>query len=333
MQRTPLFRDYLSHGFPKEALLVYTKNLPNRNHQPILPLVLKACTSLSFFLLAQSLHADSVKIGIDHDLLVGTSFLSMYSKCHQMSDAIRMFEGMPEKNVVAINAMINGYSMIGEMESALALINRMSVRTPVTWAVLIEGFSRLGDTIAARCLFDQIPNQLGNVVTWTVMVHGYTTNGEMDLARTLFDMMLARNAFVWSSMITGYFKKGDAKEAEALFDRIPKRNLRDGFKPDEFTVASLLSACGQLASLHHGKKIHELIKRRRIKLNHFVLNGLVDMYAKCEDIEKARSIFNGMSKRNTVCWNSMISGLASHGRSEEALELFTAMEESEEKPN
>ncbi|CAL9774718.1 unnamed protein product [Musa acuminata subsp. burmannicoides] len=357
---TQLFRDYLSHGFPKEALLIYTRNLPNRAHQRILPLVLKTCTSLSFVALGQSLHAESVKYGIDHELLVGTSLVSMYCKCHRTTDARRMFEEMPEKNAVTFNAMISGYSMVGEMGSALDLLDRIPGKTPVTWVVLIEGFARIGDTVAARRLFDQITDQLRTVPAWTVMVHGYIINGETDAARTLFDQMPCRNAFVWSSMITGYFKKGDAAEAQRLFDQIPVRNLvnwnaliagytqigccekaleafrrmrRDGFEPDEFTMASLLSACGQLGSLQHGREIHELINGRRIKMNYFVLNGLVDMYAKCGDVERARSIFNGMTKRNASCWNSMISGLASHGQSREALRLFAAMEESEEKPD
>jgi len=57
------------------------------------------------------------------------------------------------------------------------------------------------------------------------------------------------------------------------------------------------------------------------------------MYAKCGDLDTARRIFEGMSWRNDSCWNTMISGLASHGQSEEALKLFAKMERSGEKPN
>ncbi|KAG6494757.1 hypothetical protein ZIOFF_042518 [Zingiber officinale] len=355
-----LFRDYLSRGFPKEALLVYSRNLPDRIHQPILPLVLKACASLSLVSFARSLHAESVKIGINHELLVGTTFVSVYSKCYRTDDARKMFDEMPEKNAVTFSAMISGYLMRGDMESALELLRWLPERTPTIWALLIEGFMKTGDVMAARCLFDRVPEKSRTVITWTVMVHGYTVNGDLEAARALFDQMSVKNVFVWSSMITGYFKKGDSKEAQSLFEQIPVRNLvnwnaliagytqigccekafeafeqmqKDGFQPDEFTIASLLSACGQLGSLHHGKMIHKIIKRSGIKMNHFVLNGLIDMYAKCGNLERARSIFNGMNKRNTVCWNSMISGLAIHGKSKEALELFTAMESSEEKPN
>ncbi|XP_008803697.3 pentatricopeptide repeat-containing protein At3g21470 [Phoenix dactylifera] len=357
---TRLMKGYLSYGFAEEALLIYTQNLPDRIHQPILPFVLKVCASHSLLSLGQSLHAECIKLGMVHELFVGTTFVSMYCKCHRPAVARKLFDEMPERNVVTYNAMIGGYCMNGDMELASILFDQMCSRTPVTWALTIEGFAKVGDTVAARRLFDRAPPEMRTVVTWTVMVHGYTVNGEMETARELFDRMPVRNFFVWSSMITGYFKKGDAEEARAIFNQMPVRNLVNwnaliagyaqigcceealeafrqmlecGIEPDEFTIASVLSACSQFGSLGCGKKIHELINHKKIKTNHFVLNGLVDMYAKCGDLERAKKIFDGMRRRNSVCWNSMISGLASHGQSEEALKLFDQMEESEEKPN
>ena len=46
-----------------------------------------------------------------------------------------------------------------------------------------------------------------------------------------------------------------------------------------------------------------------IFLNQFILNGLVDMYAKCGDLTDARLIFEGMLERNDACWNAMILGV------------------------
>ncbi|KAM0947279.1 putative tetratricopeptide-like helical domain superfamily [Dioscorea sansibarensis] len=360
-QWSQLIRGYLSSGFLREALMVYTKNLPRRtSHHTLLPLVLKACGSLALLPLGASLHGESVKAGVIGEILVGTTFVSMYCKFGNLSDACKVFDEMPQRNVVTYNAMIGGCFMNGDVDSALVLFKRSPERTPVTWATMIDGFARIGDTVTARKLFDETPNELRNVVTWTVMVHGYAAKCDMDAAREMFECMPSRSVFVWSSMISGYFKKGDANEAQAMFDRIPERNLvnwnaliggyaqigcceealdafrkmqQDGFEPDEFTMASVLSACSQLGCLETGKKIHDMINRKRINMNHFVLNGLVDMYSKCGDLERAKTIFNGMRNRNVVCWNSMISGLATHGQSDEALVLFDRMEESEKKPN
>ncbi|XP_058089744.1 pentatricopeptide repeat-containing protein At3g21470 [Magnolia sinica] len=355
-----LVKGYLSQGSPKEALLIYTQTRCIRIPHAVLPLALKACATLSSHLHGRSLHAESIKAGVVSHVMVGTSLVSMYSKCGDVTGARRMFDEMPDRNVITWNAMIGGYSTNGDMGSASFLFERMSERTPVTWAEVIDGFARSGDTAAARQLFDRAPLEMRNVVTWTVMVNGYASNGEMEAARQVFEEMPQRNFFAWSSMIAGYCKKGDVEEARKVFDRIPSRNLvnwnaliagysqngfceealtafekmqAEGFQPDEVTVANALSACAQLGLLGTGKQIHELINRNRIKLNQFVLNGLVDMYAKCGDVSRARQIFDGMKQRNEVCWNAMITGLAIHGCSKEALELFDRMESSGEKPN
>ncbi|EEC68117.1 hypothetical protein OsI_36021 [Oryza sativa Indica Group] len=68
--------------------------------------------------------------------------------------------------------------------------------------------------------------------------------------------------------------------------------LDDRIKPDEFTMAGVLSACAQLGSLEQARKVHSFIIQHRIRKNHFVLNGLVDMFAKCDDLAFARKIFD-----------------------------------------
>ncbi|KAF5180532.1 Pentatricopeptide repeat-containing protein [Thalictrum thalictroides] len=356
-----LIKQYLSQGSPRQALLVYTQaRRQGIYHHHIISVLLKACASLSFLNHGKSLHAESIKNGVVLNVILGTSLVSFYSKCCCLVDSRKVFDEMPERNVVTWNAMIGGYSKNGDMGNACVLFEVMPLRSSFTWNEMIDGFARSGDLVAARQLFDQVPSAVKSVVTWTVLVDGYVRNGLMKEARELFEAMPERNFFVWSSMIAGYCKKHDMKEARSIFDRIKVRNSVnwnaliagyaqngfckeafeafdrmqvEGFEPDEVTVASLLSASAQLGSLDSGKKIHELIGRKAIKLNQFVLNGLVDMYAKCGDISNARRIFEGIPRRNHVCWNSMISGLAVHGRWDEALEIFRQMKASEQKPN
>ncbi|XP_057843586.2 pentatricopeptide repeat-containing protein At2g03880, mitochondrial-like [Cryptomeria japonica] len=52
------------------------------------------------------------------------------------------------------------------------------------------------------------------------------------------------------------------------------------------------------------------------------------MYAKCGNIEDARSIFDKMPHRGVVLWNAMIMGYAMHGFDMEALKIFNQMEQS-----
>ena len=356
-----IIRNHISQGSLREALFVYTHiGRKGLDFLGLVPLILKACASLSFLGFGKALHAETVKTGVDCKVIVGTSLLGMYAKCGDIIESRKVFDYLPERNAVTWNAMIGGYLRIKDTSSASVLFEMMSIRNAVTWTEMIDGFAKCGDIVTARQLFDRVPHELRNVVTWTVMVDGYTSNGKMEAAREVFEEMPQRNFFVWSSMISGYCQKGDVKEAKAIFDRIPVRNLvnwnslisgyaqngfcmealeafgkmeAEGFEPDEVTIVSVLSACAQLGLLDAGKEIHCMVYRKQIRVNVFVSNGLVDMYAKCGDLINARFVFERMTERNTTCWNAIISGFATHGQCKEALEFFGRMESSNKTPD
>ncbi|MCD7469996.1 hypothetical protein HAX54_009502 [Datura stramonium] len=53
-----------------------------------------------------------VKSPLYLDMTVGTSLISMYSKCGVLEDALKLFLEMPRKDVVTWNAMISGFGSI-----------------------------------------------------------------------------------------------------------------------------------------------------------------------------------------------------------------------------
>ncbi|WCJ43430.1 Pentatricopeptide repeat (PPR-like) superfamily protein [Euphorbia peplus] len=356
-----LIKKHLSEGSLRDALLVYNHIRFNGVYiLGLVPLLLKTCTSNSMLKHGSSLHCEAIKNGVHFDLLIATSLIDMYAKCGSLSDSRKLFDYMPQRNVITWNAMILGYVRNGDMQCASFLFHQMTKTTSVTWNQMIDGFARSGDLVSARFMFDRVPPELKNVVTWTVMVDGYASRGLMEDARAVFEDMSERNFFAWSSMISGYCMIGNVKEAKAIFDRIRVKNIvnwnalicgfaqngfcvealgtfwdmqEDGFEPDEVTAVGVLSACAQLGQLNVGKDIHQMVCRKGIKLNQFVLNALVDMYLKCGDLNTARSLFDGMISKNSACWNSMISGYGNHGQCGEALEFFRKMEESNEKPD
>ncbi|KAL9245107.1 hypothetical protein vseg_018795 [Gypsophila vaccaria] len=348
-----IIKSLISRESSLEALVIYT-NLRKQqlNHVQLIPLILKACTLTTHKYFGMCLHSEILKFGVETDVVIGTSLLGMYAKCGDIGNARKVFDEMPVRNVVTWNAMMGSYLGSGDVGEAMGLFYDAPERNVVTWNEMIRGVARSGDTRLGRRLFEDVPSVMRNVATWTVMVDGYACNGEMEFAREVFDAMPEKNCFVWSVMINGYFRRGEVELATGVFEACPERNLViwnslvsgfakngfcedaieafgrmqvEGFEPDEVTVASVLSACSQLGALDVGREVHSVIHENGIKLNQFVINGLVDMYAKCGDLSAARSIFEGMSERNVACWNSMISGFAIHGKCEEAVDFFHAM--------
>lgn len=91
---------------------------------------------------------------------------------------------------------------------------------------------------------------------------------------------------------------------------------------NQFTFASVLSACANMGSLKHGKEIHECIIRSGLHSDVVVGSALVDMYVKCRSIQEAHTVFENLPEQNVVSWNTLIVGYAKYGYVDEAANLF-----------
>jgi hypothetical protein len=62
-----------------------------------------------------------------------------------------------------------------------------------------------------------------------------------------------------------------------------------GASVGEVTLTSVLTACGQIGSLDHGKWVHWYMRNRGMRLSVMLGTALVDMYSKCGAILERRS--------------------------------------------
>eukprot|EP01018_Ginkgo_biloba_P019470 Gb_05264 [translate_table: standard] len=157
----------------------------------------------------------------------------------------------------------------------------------------------------------------------TKLVILYAKCGGLIDARRLFEEMPKRNVVSWTAMIAAYAKYGYSEQALMLFYEMQ----RTGVQPNDFTFASVLPACANLATLEHGKKAHEDILKSGYESDVFVGSALIDMYVKCRSINDARKVFDRMPELDVVVWNTMIGGYAQNGYFHEALKLFEKMPE------
>ncbi|KAJ8899281.1 hypothetical protein K2173_018255 [Erythroxylum novogranatense] len=128
-------------------------------------------------------------------------------------------------------------------------------------------------------------------------------------------------------MISGYTRVGMVNEALGLFREMQKV----GVEPDEVSLVSVISACAAAGALDIGRWIHAFIKRRMINMDLELSTSLVNMYAKCGCIEKAKEIFDEMPVKDSKAWSSMINAFAIHGLGGDAVEEYTRMEEAKVK--
>lgn len=161
------------------------------------------------------------------------------------------------------------------------------------------------------------------------MLTGYAKQGKLADARELFDRMPERNVVSWSTLISMYAQFGRFKEALDAFNEMQVY----GIQPNQAAVVGALSACGSLGALDQGMWIHAFARRNTMELNRILGTALIDMYAKCGRIESAMEVFELMPERDVFAFTAMISGLSNNGCIEEALGLFSRMEEERMRPN
>ncbi|KAL6009058.1 hypothetical protein ACLOJK_022285 [Asimina triloba] len=158
----------------------------------------------------------------------------------------------------------------------------------------------------------------------TALINVYSTAGRLEDAHHMFDEIFPKNVVCWTALISAYVDNGRPNTALDLFRRMQLENV----EPDPVTVTILLSACTHLGALHMGAWIHSYIARKNtLKWDLCLKNALINMYAKCGNIETARKLFDAMSQRDVMTWTSMIVGHALHGQAEEALRLFAEMKD------
>uniref|UniRef100_A0A5B7ANH6 Pentatricopeptide repeat-containing protein n=1 Tax=Davidia involucrata TaxID=16924 RepID=A0A5B7ANH6_DAVIN len=91
------------------------------------------------------------------------------------------------------------------------------------------------------------------------------------------------------------------------------------------TFGSLLHHCSKTKAFRYGLALHAAVVKTGLQYDVVVCNHILNMYAKCGNINFARQIFDEMSERNLVSWSAMISGYDQAGKPLMAIDLFTQM--------
>ncbi|CAI0380263.1 unnamed protein product [Linum tenue] len=92
------------------------------------PFILKACSRLQ---LGMHLHSVILKMGFGSDVYVQNALIGVYSGCDRVADALKMFEEMPEKDVVSWSSMIACFVNNGSVTEALALFRQIQINGSV----------------------------------------------------------------------------------------------------------------------------------------------------------------------------------------------------------
>ncbi|CAN1230097.1 Pentatricopeptide repeat-containing protein DOT4, chloroplastic [Linum grandiflorum] len=271
------------------------------------------------------IHGYLLKFGFDFaSCSVANSLMSFYFKAKKVESARKVFDEMPQRDVISWNSMMSGYVENDDCEEAIEIFRMMvasGIGIDLASAVIVLSACRTVHGLGIKLRFDTVTKFCN------VLLDMYSKSGELDSARKVFETTDYEKCVVsWTAMIQAYARGGCHNEAIRLFEEM---NIR----PDIFTLSVVLHACGCSGSVDSGRDVHRYIVEHGLESDLFVCNSLMDMYAKCGSMEDASRLFMKMPVKDVIAWNTIIGGYGMHGLGKEAVEAFRRMRQEGIEPD
>ncbi|XP_073013910.1 pentatricopeptide repeat-containing protein At2g03880, mitochondrial-like [Typha latifolia] len=156
----------------------------------------------------------------------------------------------------------------------------------------------------------------------TDIVLFYARCSLLHLAHQVFDQMPHRTMHSYNILFSSYAQTHLFGSSLSLIQPF----LASSLLPDRFTFPSLLKSCAGIGDVSLGMAFHCWVIHLGFDRYVIVQSSVLDMYAKCGLVNEAIKVFESTPEKDSVVWNSMISGLARSGRAVEALGVFRRLQ-------
>ncbi|KAL6013256.1 hypothetical protein ACLOJK_003748 [Asimina triloba] len=322
---------YAHNGWSDEAIYLFRRMELEGCRSDAIGLVniLVVCTQQSDWRLGKVIHGLAIRKQYESNVVVSTALMELYLRCGFLIFACLLFRKMDKRNAASWNTMIFGCCQNGFPRASLNLFHHMMQHDDLapdatTMVGVIEAISERGFESERKYIHDFVIHFDLDKDEYVAnsLIAMYAEFGNFDSANLVFCRSNRRSTVTWNTMISVYSRHLLPNKAIAVFQQMKVESVA----PDSIALLSLLPACAYLASLTIGMWIHSVICKAGYESNVYIGTALINVYAKCADINTARQVFERMSFKTIVSWNSIIWGYAWHGDAKEANSLFMEMQ-------
>ncbi|OIW06049.1 hypothetical protein TanjilG_29805 [Lupinus angustifolius] len=298
---------------------------PNRFTYTILA---KLCVDVLDFELGRSVHGQTIKIGVENDVVVGGALVDSYAKLGFLEDACKVFHILEEKDNVALCALLAGFNQTGEskegLEIYIAFLSEGNIPDPFICATVISLCSNLETVLAGtqvHCGIIKLGFKMDSYLG-SAFINMYGSFGMTSDAYKCFLEVCNKNEICISAMMNNLILNSNDLKVLELFC-----GMREVVAQSNNAISYVLRACGNLFMLKEGRSFHSFIIKNlfeddsRLGLD----NALLEMYIRCRVIDDAKLVFQKMQMPNEFSWSTIISGCSESGQLVEALRIFKDM--------
>ncbi|KAJ0110388.1 hypothetical protein Patl1_03288 [Pistacia atlantica] len=321
--KSPFLKEICKQGNLKGAFQSLTYLFIDNNSLLISPdeayaQVLELCAKKKALLQGRQTHGSLIKYynGTSESLFLDTKLVFMYGKCGSITDAEKVFDKMSERTIFTWNALLGAYVSNGEPLGALKTYREMRVLgiplDAYTFPSVLKACSVLKDLncgaeihgLVIKCGYDSIAFVVNSLVAMYAKCH------ELVKAKQLFDKVgKTEDVVLWNSIISAYSANGYSMEALDVFRNMQK----GGLVTNSYTFVAALQACEDSLFKKLGMEIHAAILKSSHKLEVYVGNALIALYARCGKMTEAERVLNSLEDKDEVSWNSMLTGFVQNG--------------------
>lgn len=250
--------------------------------------------------MAQKIHAQLIASGFKPRGHIINCLIGIYSKCSNLEYARKVFDGIPQPDVVARTTLIAAYSSSGDLKSAQAMFRGIPLG--------------MRDTISYNAII-------------TACCHNQDGHHAVDLFREMQRRGLVVDDFTFTSTLGAVALVADREEqCQQMHCMVVKSGTGSVTSVSNALVCVYVKcASSPLVSsqslISSARKLFDEMHMR----DELTWTTMISGYVKNGNLDSARELLDGMTEKLQVSWNAMISGYVQHTRYQEALELLRKM--------
>ncbi|PIA52924.1 hypothetical protein AQUCO_01000646v1 [Aquilegia coerulea] len=350
---TKLLAAHVNNARHEKALVLFQRMHANTFLQLdsfVYPLALKSCSALNLPQLGISIHTHTLKsCFLITSPFVSCALIDMYGKCVSLNLARKLFDEIPQRNVVMWNSMISLYLSSNHVDTALQLFEDIDVEPNASsFNSIIPALLKLDDGVTKALGFYRRMEQFDvkpNVITILALlptcvgvaalnfvkeIHGYSIRNEfhshlqlssglieaygqcgcLKNARYVFERLPDKDVVAWSSMVSSYALHGEAENALSIFREMELARVW----PDEIAFLGVFKACA------HGGLADEALRYFARMQNEYHVEAssqhyacLVDVLGRAGRLYEAYNIIRKMPMKATAkAWGALLASCRSH---------------------
>eukprot|EP00250_Pteridium_aquilinum_P022553 c25410_g1_i4 orf=894-3218(+) len=319
------------HAVQKQcvAVIMLLEKMQQKNLSPdefTLSCICKACATVKAVGEGKLLHDQTIRCGVDSDVVIGNGLIYMYIEFGDLMAAQKVFKDLPIQDVASWNSMITGYAWHDFDFLAIELFEQMQqenqLPNSVTYLCILKACSNIGAIRQGKLIHDLVVrSQVGeDVIIGSALVDMYAKSGGLHCAWKVLCDLPERNVVSWGAIISGYALYGCLDSCKRCLQVMQG----EGLKPDGRIYSSILAACSHTGLVEEGREhfkgmqeVHGLIP----SMDH--CNCMIDLLCRAGFLREAKELLSTMPISPHISgWMSLFTACRIHGNRELARLCF-----------